>query len=64
MQKKMNTLEGKDIEMIYTEYENIIVIDTDNKKYYLLPSELKKVLKTLNFTVEKKRTRTWLKSKY
>jgi len=60
----MNTLEGKDIEMIYTEYENIIVIDTDNKKYYLLPSELKKVLKTLNFTVEKKRTRTWLKSKY
>lgn len=59
----MNTLEGKDIEMIYTEYENIIVVDTDGKKYYILPSELKKVLKTLNFTTEKKRTRTWLKNK-
>jgi hypothetical protein len=53
-------LSGMDIKNVWIEYESIVVQDNEGNYYYFDPRNLIDLLNKTCFTVEKKKTRTWI----
>jgi len=57
-------INGEDIQDIHVHYENFLIF-ANGERYYMKPAELltiaKEAVKDKRFSIEKARTRTWLK---
>ena len=55
----MEKIKGSEIKKCAPYYENVVVYYDGDKAFYLSFNDLTDILKTVDFSIEKKRTRVW-----